>query len=888
MESQPPEPSVHEILHSSPVGISITRLRDRCIVDMNEVFLKILGFSRDEVVGRSTRELGLEVEAGQREAVLREFLEKGCYSPRPMPIRRKDGTVGTVLFSASPVTFAAEPHAIIWVMDITERLRTEEALRVSEEKWRTLAESAPVVILTVDRAGTILTFSHSLTGRAAEDVIGRCIHDFTFDEESRRRSVEHLARVFSSGRTEKFEVDTVAPDGRRVRMRNVLSPLISDGHVTTVIGVGMDVTPEAEAFESLRRTTDQLSALSSNLADGMVYQINSGRDGRRRNFTYLSPAIERFHGLSAEAVRGNPELLYDQVVEEDRGIVAEAEARAYAARSTMEVEVRVRLPSGELRWRRFTSAPRTTHDGCLFWDGIEQDITDQKHLAEQLRQSEQRFREIVAGMGDWLVECDPSWRTTYSSPQVQQLLGYTPEEMLGRSPMETAVPEERERLTAAMAEFLRGKQPIRDVEVWHLRKDGRRVCLSVSGAPILGEDGELRGMRAVVHEVTERKAFEVKMQQAQKLESLGILAGGIAHDFNNLLAAVLGNAELALAELPPAAAARESVEQIEKAALHAAELTRQMLDYAGRSGVAAQPVAIREVIRDMAQLLCSSISKRHELAIDLPGVLPTVMADPAQVRQIVMNLVMNASEAIGEHAGVVTLRAAALDPGTDVAGDFGIGDLANGRHVCLEVSDTGEGIDRQILPQIFDPFFTTKFAGRGLGLAAVLGIVRRHGGALRVRSRRGEGTSFWVLLPASEGAGPNLAGPETGPFRAWRGAGRLLLVDDEESVRSVTSRMLRAMGFEVLLAADGVEALATLEAGGIRAVLLDLTMPRMDGEATLRALRKISPDLPVVLCSGFDMMGNQKLAADLKVSGFLLKPYRLADLQRALRRALGE
>jgi PAS domain S-box-containing protein len=400
-------------------------------------------------------------------------------------------------------------------MDITERLGIEETLRNSEEKWRTLVENDPVVSLTADRAGMIRTINRSLPGRTPADFVGKCIQDFTLTDADRQRSVDCLQRVVASGRAESFAVDSFAPDGRPVRLRNVLAPIVSGGQVTSVIGVAMDVTAETEAFMALR-------------------------------------------------------------------------------------------------------------------------------------ESEARLRDIVERMGDWLLECDPSWRLTYSSPQVRQLLGYTAEEMIGKSPMETVMPEEREHLAAAMAEFLRAKTPIRDVEVWHLRKDGHRVCLSVSGAPILDEGGEVRGMRAVVHDVTERKNFEAKMLQAQKLESLGILAGGIAHDFNNLLAAILGNAEIALAEIPSGGAARESIEQIEKAGLHAAQLTRQMLAYAGRGSITLQPVAVPDVVRDMFELLRSSISKHHEFVVDFPEGLPAVMGDPSQVRQIVMNLVMNASEAIGE------------------------------------------------------------------------------------------------------------------------------------------------------------------------------------------------------------------------------------------------
>ncbi|HEY5999934.1 MAG TPA: ATP-binding protein, partial [bacterium] len=403
-----------------------------------------------------------------------------------------------------------------------------------------------------------------------------------------------------------------------------------------------------------------------------------------------------------------------------------------------------------------------------------------------------------------------------------------------------------------------------------------------------------QGLEAVERlqtETAQRLRVEAALRQSQKMEALGRLTGGVAHDFNNLLTAVLGNADLALADLPPDAPARESVEQIQKASLHAAELTRQMLAYAGRGSISVQPVALRDLVHDMAQLLGSSISKRHALVLELAEALPAVEADPAQLRQIVMNLVINASEAIGEHEGAINVRTAALAPGEQVAGDLVVGDLAAGRRVLLEVADTGEGMDAATLPRVFDPFFSTKFAGRGLGLPVVAGIVRRHGGAVSVRSRRGAGSTFSVVLPASEDARPAAAvAPGDVQPGAWRGSGAILLVDDEEPVRDMASRMLRAMGFGVLEAADGLEALGTLEkhGGEIRAVLLDLTMPRMDGEETLRRIRATLPKLPVVLCSGYDVLERQGRFAELAPSGFVQKPFRLADLQRALRRALGE
>jgi PAS domain S-box-containing protein len=884
----------------------------------NAFVTKCLGYQPEEFLRAKTLEL---IHPDDR-PLIEELVEKAVtrgerWYGRVLRWRHKDGSWRYIESSGCAVFDTSGTCTGLRGLDrdVTENLKVEEALRRSNEHLQLVFDSSSdlLILYEVGEDGTARVSSLNKAalegarrcGYAADagSLSGAdrltCMRLFCGSDVDALRTMEQLfAAALAQGEAVSHELRIATAHGE-IYLDGTFTPVRdAQGRVRHVLWSARNITLRKAVEASLLESREQLSALNSNLADGMVYQINSGTDGRLRSFSYVSPAIERFHGLTVETLRQNPRLLYAQVVEEDRGLVAETEEHAFAARRKFEVDVRVRLPSGEVRWRRFTSAPRTAADGCLLWDGIEQDITERKQAEERLRESEQRFRDIVESMGDWLVELDSSWRVTYSSPQVEQLLGYTPEEMLGTSPMETVAPEERARLAAVMAEFLEGKRRIRDFEVWHLRKDGQPVCLSVSGVPLFDAGGAVCGMRSITQDVTQRKraeaerrAIETKMHQAQKLESLGILAGGIAHDFNNLLAAVLGNAELALAELPPAASARESVEQIQKAALHAAELTRQMLAYAGRGSLAVQPVSVQEVVRDISQLLGSSISKRHALVLGLAEALPAVEADPAQLRQIVMNLVINASEAIGERDGVISLRTAVLGPGEDVAGDVAIGDLPEARHVLLEVTDTGAGMDAATLARIFDPFFSTKYAGRGLGLAAVLGIMRRHGGALRVRSRPGAGSVFSALLPARENAGPApVSGTGAEHFPAWRGAGTLLLVDDEETVRSMASRMLRAMGFEVVLAGDGMEALARLEAEGgrIRAVLLDLTMPRMDGEATLRRIREISPDLPVVLCSGYDVSEGQGRFADLTFSGFLQKPFRLAELQRALRRALGE
>ncbi|MDS4030168.1 MAG: response regulator [Candidatus Contendobacter sp.] len=395
-----------------------------------------------------------------------------------------------------------------------------------------------------------------------------------------------------------------------------------------------------------------------------------------------------------------------------------------------------------------------------------------------------------------------------------------------------------------------------------------------------------------VTDITERKWAENKrlqlerqMQETQKLESLGVLAGGIAHDFNNLLTVILGNASLALDDLPPNSAARESLEAIESTALRAAELCRQMLAYSGKGRFVIESIQFGTLIGEMVSLLRASISKKAILNLNLQESLPAVRGDPSQIRQIVMNLVINASEALGDHAGTITLSTGLLDQLSEyLAEDYPDEQLAEGPYVWLEVADTGCGMDPETQRRIFEPFFTTKFTGRGLGLSAVLGIVRGHQGALKVHSERSKGTTFKVLFPAILQDRPVLSQPsEAKP--PWKGAGTILLVDDEESVRTMGNRMLERNGFRVLTAADGREALEIYRArrDEIALVLLDLTMPDLDGEETFHELRRIDPNVRVVMSSGYTESEIIPRFAGQPLAGFLQKPYSTTALMDCLR-----
>jgi PAS domain S-box-containing protein len=425
-------------------------------------------------------------------------------------------------------------------------------------------------------------------------------------------------------------------------------------------------------------------------------------------------------------------------------------------------------------------------------------------------------------------------------------------------------------------------------EIKNRAKDGSFYWVDTTIVPFLGEDGRPEQFVAIRADITQRKEAEEALRQSQKLESLGVLSGGIAHDFNNLLTTILGNANLGAMHLSPESPALPYLHQIEQATLKAADLTRQLLAYAGKGRLQVIDVDLNRLVTEMTQLLTVSISKKAVVRYDLAPDLPRISGDPSQMQQLVMNLVTNASEAIGEEvSGLITLRTGlqAVDEATNV-GLLPALPLSPGHYVTLEVSDTGCGMSAEVRERIFDPFFTTKFTGRGLGLSAMLGILRSHHGSLKVYSEPGRGSVFKLFFPAQ------IEGEALRPLRpigaGWRGHGLLLLVDDEPAARTVARELAEAYGFQALEAADGQEALGLFELRHqeLAAVLMDLTMPHLDGRRAFLRMHEIDPSVPVVLTSGYS---EEDVVADFLgrgLAGFLAKPYQSAQFQAVIRRAV--
>jgi len=441
---------------------------------------------------------------------------------------------------------------------------------------------------------------------------------------------------------------------------------------------------------------------------------------------------------------------------------------------------------------------------------------------------------------------------------------------------------------------------ISPLERYHLGADANLLLLQTSIAVIvltaLVIGAVMTERDAVTRALDESRE---KLQQKQHLESLGMLAGGIAHDFNNLLTGVLGSASLARQQIARHPASVH-LKEIENAAERAANLCRQMLAYAGQGRFQSQPLDLSSIVRDEIGALSRTIGAKISVTSDLPAHIPAVDADATQLRQVVTNLLLNASEAIKGDTGTIRVTTSVMVADRSYLATAHLApELEPGRYVSLTIVDTGHGMNADTLPRIFDPFFTTKFTGRGLGLAAVLGIVRSHRGALWVTSEPGVGTTFRVLLPATSApailpAAPAPARPPAPPLAPVPQPPRApatcvgLIVDDESSVRAVATRMLAACGLETLTASSGEEAVAVLEAhpGVISLVLLDLTMPAMNGEETYRRMRAIDRSVPVLLMSGYSEHEASTQFGGQGTSGFIQKPFRLDELKEAIRRVL--
>ncbi|QEL13556.1 PAS domain-containing hybrid sensor histidine kinase/response regulator [Limnoglobus roseus] len=571
--------------------------------------------------------------------------------------------------------------------------------------------------------------------------------------------------------------------------------------------------------------------------------------------------------------------------------------------SYYDAEFRLRTKAGEWRWIRARGKviERTAEGQPVRMMGTHSDVTDLRRTEEELRESRQSLERVMQTSPCSVFVFDlVESRIIYSNHSVGEALGYSIREIeeMGNSVIvRTARPEDLPRIMA----FHNSWQGVADGEVKTLEYQARhrdgsdRVFVVRAMVFDRGPDGRPTKVVCASLDITDQRAaaeenrrLDEQLRETQRLESLGVLAGGIAHDFNNLLTGILGYADLAGQELSASAVAQSHLTPIIASAHRAAELCQQMLAYAGKGRVELTVANLSNIVREVRSLLGAAISKKAEVEFDLPDELPGIECDVNQIRQVVMNLFTNASEALEGWPGQIRVSTAAVvaDRAALDAMRFGAG-RPPGEYVRLTVSDTGCGMSAATVAKMFDPFFTTKFTGRGLGLSAVLGIIRSHGGAIRVDSVEEEGTAVEVLLPASEKPlpGPSLP-PAVGP---GQGSGVVLVVDDEPVVRRLTGMMLQSLGYTPLFAADGPEAVRVYAENRetLKVVFLDLTMPGLDGLQVFKAIRAQGGRTPVILMSGYSEHEVREKFGTHGFQGFLSKPFTRNALAERLAEVKG-
>ncbi len=782
-----------------------------------------------------------------------------------------------------------------FALDVTEQHRSEEELRRSRTHLEEAQRVAGVGSWEWDMASGTIFWSEELYRLNRRDP---CLGPPSYQEmlqmyepEYRLALQELVEAGVKEGRSYDLEYRRVFPDGS-IRHYLAKGNVGRDerGAVNRIYGTVLDVTERKRRELELRFN----AAIFQNIPDGIL--LIGTRDGLIK---YANERFETIFGYERGELIGRDVAILNAPTDK-----APEETKAELTRQVLETgewhgEILNIRKDGTPFWSYAHVAVCDHPDFGQVFLSVLSDITQQKQTEEVLRQNRHFLDRILETSPNLVYIYDLQERSNvYANRGTLEFLGYTPEQIRdsgSRLFARILHPEDVDRVAEHQRRFDSSDSgQIFEVEYRMLNAAGewrwlRSRDVLFSRTP----DGHAREILGVAEDFTARKKadlerteMEHRLLEAQKLESLGVMAGGIAHDFNNLLMAILGNLEISLDDTPAGSSARPGIEQAIQATVKAAALTDQMLAYAGHGSTNPVLIDLNLLVREHAPLFRTAVFRTVGLTLDLSPDPATVEVDVGQIQQVVMNLVTNASESLDGKSGEIRICTRTAECDQAFLDRSRLDDKPPaGRYVCLEVTDNGCGMDESTLQRIFDPFFTTKFTGRGLGMAAVLGIVRAHRGAIMVDSHPGKGTTVTILLPSqspAESAGPTVAPgrDEAQPMPS----GTVLVVDDEEPVRNMLMAYLHRLGFQTLGAADGEEAVAVFRAHAddIVCVFMDLTMPRRNGVEAAADLRALRPGVPVILCSGFDEVSARNLYGDYGVTDFIKKPCSLADLKRKI------
>jgi two-component system cell cycle sensor histidine kinase/response regulator CckA len=770
----------------------------------------------------------------------------------------------------------------------TERKSAEAALSESEERFQAIFAQAAVGIAQIGLDGAWLLvnsrFCQMLDYTEAE-LRRKTLQDITHPDDSGESLAGRRQLLAGEISSHTMEKRYIRRDGT-VFWGRLYRSLVRDrdNEAKYFIAVVEDITEKVQAERALRDSERRLM-----LAQNAAHLGAWDRD-LRKDIIETSGQYSRLYGLPSD----HPPLTYEAwlnlIHPEDRERIRELMRDTVKRTHIWDVEFRVVWPDGSVHW--------LLGKGTVFLDnaghpvritGVNIDITDRKQAAAALFESEERFRNMADTAPVMIWVSGPDKLCTFFNKGWLTFTGRTLEEERGNGWAASVHPDDVDRCVAIYSSSFDARRNFQ-MEYRLRRADGEYRWVVDSGVPRLAPDKAFAGFIGSCIDITDLKHTQEENLARQKLESLGVLAGGIAHDFNNLLGGILAEAELVEADLAADLSPGEEIARIKAVAIRGAEIVRELMIYAGQDQASRiEPVDLSRLMEEMLELLKVSISKQVVLKINLDKKLPAIWGNAPQIRQVVMNLVINASEAIGEKEGVIRVATSRVTEGWGSVVHKAT-NLPPGDYVRLEVSDTGSGMSEEAKAKIFDPFFTTKFPGRGLGLAVVQGIVRAHGGAIHLVSAPDDGATFQILLPCTSKIALEIPGATTSSAaqQTTVRTGTILLVEDEELLRFAVSKALQKRGFSVIEAGDGSAAMDLMRTHlhDLDVILLDVTLPGISSRDILEEAQRTRPSLKVILSSAYDKKTVDASFSGLRITHFIRKPFQLVDLAGVLQDAL--
>ncbi|MCP4725705.1 MAG: PAS domain S-box protein [bacterium] len=881
---------LQSIFRSAPIGIGL--VSNRVMLWTNEKLTEITGYSAEEMVGQGTRLIypsdeEYEIVGKKKYDQIREH-GTGTVETK---WKRKDGTVIDVLLSSTPlaqddlaggVTFTA--------LDITEQKNTERSLKESESKFRNIVESSPLGIhmykLEEDSNLIFIDFNaeaNSMLGIDCSQFIGKTIED-AFPPLAQTEVPKRYKDAASKGKS--WYTEQIDYEDQQIRgAYQVYAFQTSPGFMVAMF---QDIKDRKRTEEELERTKALLSAaiesspagiLIADAPDGNIRFANAAALGiRGKTSKPLSDIPVKFHPKNWQAYYPDGTLYKPEDLPLSRAV--------FNGETINNVEIIVKRQDGEKRWILGNAAPVRDAEGNITAGVVVfPDITDLKRAEEALKIQQAYLERLIESAPEAIVLLDNNDIIMQVNEEFTNMFGYTFEEAVGKGTFELIAIGDLSKEAEQYSKLI-SKKKILNVETKRTHKDGHLVDVSILAAPITHE-GKQMGIYAIYRDISdrkrseeERKRLEEQLFQAQKMESIGRLAGGVAHDFNNILAGIMGYAELLKMQFDDTESPEgQAAEVILESAERASDLTGQLLGFARKGKFHPQPVRLNDIIKQTLKVSEKIFEKNIEIVMDFNKNIEIVEADVNQLNQVFTNLFINAKDAM-PGGGKLLIKTDNVD--LDEYCTLQFPDLKPGSYVSISVSDNGTGMPKEIRDHIFEPFFTTKGEGKGtgLGLATVYGIVKNHGGHINVYSESGEGTNFTLYFPISEKRISRIKKTA----KIIKGTGTIMIVDDEENVRNLADYMLSKLGYDVITAADGIDAIDIYrrKQKSIDLVILDMIMPNMAGKETFLALRQINPKVKVLISSGYSQNGVASEILTEGAFGFIQKPFRIEEVSKMI------